>query len=301
MTTILITGSTGFLGSSVARRCVSAGYSVVGLKRTTSDTWRIADIVDQIDLVDIDVLSVNDIFSERSIDVIVHAATSYGRSNETLSEILYANIYLPLSILESGIVNGVTAFLNADTFFNVQTVLPFGLHNYVRTKKDFIAYARQMAERSRIHFLSLQIEHMYGSGDSEGKFLPTLIRAFLQDKPEMELTLGEQERDLIHVDDVAHAFEILIERHSEIETLIESFEVGSGKTISLREMVDKAHCLCSADTKLMFGALEYREGEIMSSRADIKPLVELGWKPEIDLDSGLRRMIRFEKKRLEET
>jgi CDP-paratose synthetase len=300
VTTVLVTGSTGFLGSSIVRRFIAAGYSVIGLKRSTSDTWRIVDYLDRMEMVDIDQCTVSDIFSRHSIDVVVHAATSYGRSEESLSEIVYANLYLPLKILEAGIVNGITAFLNTDTFYNVQTVLPFGLHNYVRSKKDFIAYAHQLAKKNRVRFLSLRIEHMYGPGDAEGKFLPWLIQTFLQGKSEMALTLGEQKRDLIHVDDVAHAFEILIEKHAGIEVFTASFEVGSGKAILLRELIENIHYLCSAKTILKFGALEYREGEIMSSHADLRALSGLGWKPLIDLESGLEKTIHFEKKRLEQ-
>lgn len=47
-------------------------------------------------------------------------------------------------------------------------------------------------------------------------------------------------------------------------------------------------------TELKFGALPYREGEIMESAADIGALERLGWRPNFSLEQGLAHAIEAE-------
>jgi nucleoside-diphosphate-sugar epimerase len=47
-------------------------------------------------------------------------------------------------------------------------------------------------------------------------------------------------------------------------------------------------------TELKFGALPYREGEIMESAADIGALERLGWRPSFSLEQGLAHAIEAE-------
>jgi nucleoside-diphosphate-sugar epimerase len=298
MVNVLVTGATGFLGSQIVRLLSKQGFSVIGLKRSSSDLWRILDLLDQVEFFNIDLGNVNELFKKHSIDVVIHTATCYGREGENLSEIIQSNLILPLKILEVGSSYGISAFINADTFYNVKMTLPFGLNHYVRTKTDFIDYASNFSQRTKIKFVNLQIEHMYGPRDSENKFIPQLIQDFLHARQEIKLTGGAQMRDFIFVDDVANAFEILIYNHMEAKDLATHYEVGHGQASSLREFLEKARELCGSDTILRFGALDYRPGEIMSSHANNQTLKELGWAPHYNLDLGLTKTIRFEKARL---
>ena len=68
--------------------------------------------------------------------------------------------------------------------------------------------------------------------------------------------------------------------------------MGIGKTVSIRSFVEKVHFLTGSTTILRFGAIPYREDEIMESCADISKLKALGWKPKHDLATGLKKMIQ---------
>ena len=48
-------------------------------------------------------------------------------------------------------------------------------------------------------------------------------------------------------------------------------------------------------TNLNFGAILYRSNEVMASSVDVSKLLELGWKPQHTLKSGLLKTIEFEK------
>jgi CDP-paratose synthetase len=293
--TILLTGSTGFLGSHLLIRLCNIGHSVVALKRSSSDTRRIHDFLNQVWLVDADRTPFEEIFKEQYIDAVIHTATCYGRDDESVTDIVNTNLSMPLELMELCTTYKTGAFINTDTFFNTETVLPFGLSQYVRSKKHLIEYGYALAHHSDLCFINAKLEHMYGSGDSSTKFIPFLIRSFLKQESQIDLTAGEQLRDFIHVDDVVCAFEVLLTKHHEIASPVAEVEVGSGTTVPIREVVELVHSLCGAGTLLNFGGLSYRNGEIMNSIANNKFLNALGWTPKINLSEGLSRTIESER------
>src|SRR5512139_3267196 len=97
---VLLSGATGFLGSYLLRALVENGYSVVAVKRSTSNTWRIADHLDRIDVLDADRSPLSEAFERRRIDIVIHAATCYGRKGESVCQVVESNLLLPLELLE---------------------------------------------------------------------------------------------------------------------------------------------------------------------------------------------------------
>lgn len=75
--TILPTGGTGFLGSSLHRSLVTTGNCVVLIKRCGSDTSRITDLLEHVASCYIDLVSPEMIFHEHSIDLVLHCATNH--------------------------------------------------------------------------------------------------------------------------------------------------------------------------------------------------------------------------------
>ena len=94
MSTVLITGVTGFLGSALARELCKT-HRIIGLKRHASDLFRIADIAHNIELYDADRVSLKALFQQFSIDFVIHTATDYG-SHGVVTEVLEANVRYPL-------------------------------------------------------------------------------------------------------------------------------------------------------------------------------------------------------------
>ena len=113
---ILLTGATGFLGSHVLKKFVENQYEVVALKRSTSDLWRIKNVVDKVKYYDIDQIDLEQVFErEGGIDAIVHTATCYGRKGETVLQIEKTNLLFPLELLELAIKYHCLYFYNTDT------------------------------------------------------------------------------------------------------------------------------------------------------------------------------------------
>jgi hypothetical protein len=52
--------------------------------------------------------------------------------------------------------------------------------------------------------------------------------------------------------------------------------------------------LTGSATDLNFGALPYRDGEVMHSVANVAPLTALGWQCDNDIEAGIRKLLGME-------
>ena len=286
--TFLVTGATGFLGSHLVRRFLADGHTVAILKRPASNLNRIANVLDRLHVFDVDCL--NELFVTLGhVDVVIHAATNYGRHGEPVSSILESNTLFLLRFLEAVIRHDTGAFINTDT------VLDPMLNAYALSKHQFKQWGQQFARDEQFRFINLRLEHMYGAGNDPTKFTTHVIRGCLDNTPELKLTLGEQKRDFIHIDDTVDAYAVVIDRLLELHPGFSEFDVGSGHAITIREFVETVRDLTSATTQLEFGALSYRTNEVMFSQANTTPLTTLGWTNRYDLPAGLAQTIEKER------
>jgi nucleoside-diphosphate-sugar epimerase len=290
---VLVTGGTGYLGSNLVKALLREGHDVIVLKRSFSDPRRLSDVLDAIVTYDLDRCEITEPFQKQgNLDAVIHTATCYGRKREMCSDIFQANALFPLQLLESAIMFKVPAFLNTDTS------LPRELNYYSLSKKQFADWGKFYASQGCIRFMNLQVEHFYGPGDDESKFSTHVIKSCLENLPELKLTKGEQRRDFIYIDDVVEAFLMLMkmpDRHPEFVDC----SVGSGKSVTIREFVEKVARLTGTTTLLSFGAIPYRENEVMKSKADLSSISCLGWKAKVSLDNGLRKTIESDRQRPE--
>lgn len=287
---ILLTGATGYLGSHLLRALLVRGDSVVVLKRTASRLDRIADICGEARLYDADAGDCERLFLECGpIDAVVHAATLYGRGGESAGQVLAANLSFPLRVLEAAVGHGVPFFVNTDT------TLERSLNAYALSKKQFAEWGRLFAGDGRIRFVDLELEHFYGPGDDESKFITHLVKNCLRGTPTLALTEGLQRRDFVYIDDVVAAYLLVLDRLAGDLPPLPSFAIGSGVAVSIREVAEKIREISGAVTVLDFGAIPYRRQEVMYSCADISGLQQLGWSPQVGLEEGLARTVRAER------
>jgi len=289
---VLLTGATGFLGSHLAHALLEAGYDLVLLKRSSSDTRRIADLLSNCDVYDVGRTPLEKVFRGSKIDIIIHAATCYGRKGQSLSEIVDSNVVFPLRLLEIAAGAGVQIFFNTDTFFNRQDIPCDSLPGYVATKRQFVDLAR-LSPLGTTRFVNVRLEHLYGPDDDDSKFVPQILHRLIANSGALDLTAGEQERDFIYIDDAVSAFLLLLKTAWKGSTPFQHYDLGSGTATAVRTFVQLARRLSGSSSQLNFGALPYRPHEIMHSVADIRPLVAAGWSPRFSVEDGLRETISW--------
>jgi len=288
---ILITGATGFLGSHLLPALIEKGYDIIVLKRSFSNTWRIQNVISQIESYDIDKIDIKKIFDENEIGGIIHLATAYGKkSDNDIIEMFKANIELPAKLLDLGCKYGGIFFINTHTFWNSQYSL------YSAMKNSFIEIAKYFSANFKVKFINMKLEHMYGEKDGYSKFIPFVINNILEGK-EIRVTKGEQKRDFIYVNDVVDAYlKVLVSLENISDEIIE-FEIGTGESISLKSFVSKTERIIGKRANIKWGAIPYNKNEIFDSKANIEKAKNiLGWIPNYNVNSGLKRTISWYKK-----
>ncbi|WP_026714542.1 NAD-dependent epimerase/dehydratase family protein [Flavobacterium daejeonense] len=293
MNKILITGATGFLGSKILKKLVEDDYNVVALVRKTSNLNRIESVKGDFDLFYFNEKSnnLNELFQNHKIETIIHTATEYGRNAKT-SEVLKTNVIFPIQLIEFGLERDLKLFMNSDTFFGKPEHSNSSyLNQYTNSKKYFLDYL--FCKREGFKAVNLRLEHIFGEFDSDNKFVTDVLHKMLKSEKEVLLTDGLQKRDFVYVEDVVNAY-LKVLNNIEFIAECSEFEVGRGESVSVRQFVELIAEETKSKSKLVFGAISNRKEEIHNSIANIESLSKIGWKPNYDLKTAIRKMIELE-------
>jgi CDP-paratose synthetase len=292
MSKILITGATGFLGSRLCHHLTAAGHEVAALVRPNSNIQLLQGLnIQFIALTGYHELGTK--VSQFNLDSVVHTACSYGRKGESLQEAVYANYLLGVALLQGCISAGRPV-----VFLNTGTVLQSSVGIYAITKNHFSELGMQLCAGSQapnVQFIDIALQHMFGPGDDASKFTTHVIRSCLANIQSLPLTEGTQRRDFIYIDDVVQGYSTLLEEAGSLKKA-ERVELGSGYAPTLREFVEIVHQLTNSNTKLDFGAVPMRAGDIPICVANTQRMQQLGWSPTYSLQEGITKTIQMENK-----
>lgn len=287
---ILLTGATGFLGSHLLNDFVSHGLNVVVLKRNSSNTRRINHLLSEVKTYDIDKTDLKHILKVEKPEIIIHTACNYGRDNNRITDIVNTNLMFGLHLLENAIDNDVQTFINTDT------LLPKNLNNYSLSKRQLTEWLQILSKQ--IQVINIRVEHMYGIDDDKKKFIPWLIDRMINNNAQINLTSGVQKRDFIYIDDVVQAYIQVLNKRQELKSWNE-FDLGTNTYTPVKEMVlaiakeIEEKYKTSVLSRLRFGAIPYREGEIMKPILNNLKLRQLGWIPKVKVEDGIKKIIKF--------
>lgn len=284
----LLTGATGFLGAHLARALVARGDTGHATRRASSSVARLGDAAASIRWHDADEPADRIVRADR-FDAVIHAATDYGRPGASVATVEWVNYTWPAALLEAAIASRCPLFVNVDTS------LPPALSAYAGTKRAFAVHARERAEWGAIRVLNVGLESVFGPGDDPAKFQMALLHALLRNDASFPLTPGEQARDYVHVDDAVDAIVRLLDHARTSGAPYLQAGVGRGESVTIRRFAESLLAATGASTRLEFGALPYRPGELMDARADVSALRAIGWPGARSLEAGIADMVRRER------
>ena len=66
------------------------------------------------------------------------------------------------------------------------------------------------------------------------------------------------------------------------------FQIGSENVLTIKELIG------NKTTLLNFGALSYRENEIMDCMVDVSEIKKLGWSVNFSIQEGIKKMVEQE-------
>lgn len=277
---ILITGASGFVGSSLVNRIRSRHPDLL---------LETMDIKDG-DIADTAIRSVE-------VDHVIHLAArifvpdswkepaSFYRTNVqgTNNVLNYCRENGASMIYISSYVYGAPEYLPIDEKHPLSANNP-----YMHSKLLAESLCRFYAEHYGMNVSILRPFNLFGPNQGGHLLIPSLITQILDpSKKVVSVKDLNPKRDYIYIDNLLDAMMTLLQKH----TGFCIYNVGSGHSYSVGEVIELLMEL-SGIRKEIRSREEERQNEIMDVRADINRIrEEIGWEPGIPFREGLKRTI----------
>ena len=133
---------------------------------------------------------------------------------------------------------------------------------YAVSKASACQLALGYAKSEGLKMAYLRIFNAFGEGQHSSNLWPSLMKAAASGE-DFDMTLGEQIRDFIAVEDVASAFVKAITSSDLIPGSPLVANIASGRPQSIREFCEFWWATAKADGSLKIGSIPYRTNEIM--------------------------------------
>lgn len=290
MKRVLITGITGYIGSKLAQRLLP-DWEVYGLVRTPLRTEYIESIREKIKLLSWDgsYESVEQAVMECKPDLVYHLATYYtGRhGGEDTPALIQSNIVFGGYLLEAMVSCGCKNLIYANTVmchYQGEEYRPLNL--YAATKRAFSDLMAYYADAGLLRTGTLVLSDTYGPGDHRPKIL-NLIRQAIQRNEPMDLSDGQQDYDLVYIDDVTAAFELAGKQLLEGRWNNQTFQVCSDCPLSLKDTVEKMLEVNGLSFQGQWGQRPPAERDMREAVRRYLTLPD--WNRKVSLEKGLSR------------
>ncbi len=293
---IFVTGGTGFIGSHLVRALVADGHEVLALRREKSSLARCEDFEKQVAWVNQDAPDwLQSVIAAKPL-VIIHAAwagvTAAERADWRLQS---TNLTLFADLLH------IAGSVSLKHFIALGSQAEYGFINarvdethpcrpdtaYGATKLAALALLEGFARQKKLPYVWLRLFSVYGPGEGESWFIPTLIRQMkLGQSP--QLSGCDQRYDYLHVHDLATGLQAVL-RHPEVSGV---FNLSSNASLSLKQVVQLVKEYAGCRVEPAFGALPYRTGQSMHMEGDSTRFNRaFAFQPQISLADGLRQLV----------
>lgn len=308
---VLITGGAGFIGSNLAEYLIRKGCKVKIIDNlSTGKIDNLKEVAENIELKtgDItDITAFKDIFE--GIDYVVHlaAVTSVQKSLEEPDLTYKVNLEGTRNTLEFSEKFKIKRFVFASScsIYGNPKKLPVSEEAELSPLSPY-ADSKVKGERICFDYLKrgldiviLRFFNVFGPRqDAESQYsgvISRFIKKILNSENPIIYGDGEQTRDFVYVEDVLNAIEKAL-----TSKLVKNrvFNIGSGQRHSVNQIFNILKEISSFNGRPEF--MERRKGEVRHTLADISRAErELGWKPKISIDEGLRRTFEYMKASIE--
>ena len=139
-------------------------------------------------------------------------------------------------------------------------------------------------------------------GRTDNNFFVQIITQMLDNETEINLGYGKPYRNFLWIDDLIDLYETVLEKSN--QAMGNTFCTGPNNALSIEKLVEKIADKLGWNGKVNWDTKPKRQGEIyvLNSTSD-KATQLLGWRPKVDLNTGLDRTIEIwkEKKRNEDS
>jgi GDP-L-fucose synthase len=297
--TILVAGATGLAGSAIIRELTRLNKEVIGISSK--------------DLNLLDRNATFDFFSKVKPIVVIDAAAKVGgigANNAFPVEFLSNNIQIQTNLMDASHSVGVDRFifLGSNCIYPKNCPQPIkeeyiltGLLEptnsaYAIAKLAGIELIKSYRKEYGHRWISVMPVNLYGPNDNfdleSSHVFPALIRKFVdavRNKDEVVTIWGTGNplREFLHADDLAKAIVVCLEKYDADQQI----NIGTGIDITIRDLAQKIANITGFQGELSWDFS--REDGTPQKILDIQKITNLGWKPSISLDQGIKLTVEW--------
>ncbi|GAB5493903.1 MAG: SDR family oxidoreductase [Phototrophicaceae bacterium] len=309
MTTYLVTGGAGFIGSHIASRLLSDGHRVnVVDNLITGKTENLEYLkslngdltIHQVSITDYDDL----VKAFEGVEVVFHQAAlaSVPRSIADPRETNLHCVTGTLNVLDAARNSGVrrvvyaassSAYGDQDERYQVETMVPAPISPYGVAKLAGEYYCQAFHAAYGLETVALRYFNVFGARqDPNSEYsavIPKFITLMKDNKRPIIYGTGEQSRDFTYIDNIVHGNLLASESSDAVGKMM---NLATGDCVSLLELVASVNKVLGTSIEPIHE--EARTGDILHSQADIDKAENLlDFAPVVDFDEGLRRTIEW--------
>lgn len=298
---ILLTGSSGTIGTRLFEKLAAEGYNVIGADKRKNN-WNTSlnartTIVDLLNSSNLKKLP-------RESDLIIHLAAN-ARVYELVKnpELAFENMNITSNILEfarENRIGGIIFSSSREVYGNLRNKeeieeSDMRIENcespYAASKISSEALLHSYRKVYGLEFVILRFSNVYGMYDDSDRVIPLWIRQTLN--RENLVVFGEgKSLDFTYIDDTVEGITRVIDRFENVAG--QTFNIASGKGVKLSYVANMIKRLLGNGSKTIIK--ENRPGEVWKFTANIsKARKLLQYEPKIDLDEGLSRTVQWYK------
>ena len=321
MSTYLVTGGAGFIGSSLVKQLLKQGNKVIAIdnfcdfydtkikeknvKELLEDTnfklYR-ADIRDR--------EALNKIFSKHNIDIVMHLAAMAGVRPSIENPVLYqeVNCMGTQNILEEMKAHNIKNLVMSSSSsvygnckevpFREDMVVDFAISPYAATKKANEVMAHVYHKLFDMNVIMLRFFTVYGPKQRPDLAINKFTRLMLDGKTIPMFGDGTTSRDYTYIDDIVDGIIKSCNYVLENKDVYEILNLGNSSPVSLKEMILTIGNALGIEPKIE--QLPMQPGDVERTYADITKAKSLiGYEPKTTFEEGIKNFVEWYKENRE--
>lgn len=296
---ILVTGGAGFIGSHLVDALIKKGHNVVVIDNLS--TGKRKNLNQDATFYNTDISSRDEIFkilSKEKPEIIYHCAAQIDVRKSVEDPVFdaHVNILGSLNIFESvkksgiekiifsstgGAIYGNTTVIPSHEELKPEPISPYGIAKLVVEKYLYYYY-----KIFHIPYIILRYANVYGprqNNEGEAGVISIFCDKILNNQIPKIFGDGSQTRDFVYIDDVVSANLLALEANK-----VGIYNVGTGRETDVNQIAELLKKV--SKTKKEFMHIAPKSGELPRSSLDSKKIQrELGWKPTIGIQQGIKK------------